>query len=874
MQKDFYKMSDKEAIKELRSNKNGLTDSEAKKRLSIYGKNELQEMERKPPFILFLEQFKNILILILIFVTIISLFFGEVLEGIVIIIIIFLFAGIGYYQERKAEKAIESLKKLSTPRADVLRDSKIKEIDATELVPGDVIILEVGKKVPADARIIEYMNLKVDESILTGESVPVKKENAIIEKTTMLAERTNMIFSGTTIAYGRCRAVVTATGMRTEVGKIADVLQEEQEPTILQKRLEKLGKELGLIIVVICAFIFALRLWQGYAIFETFQTAITLAVAAIPEGLPAIVAISLAIGVQKMAKRNAIVRRLMSVETLGCTTVICSDKTGTLTVNQMTAKRLYVNGKFIDITGEGYTPEGEFLYRGQKYNLDNDAELLLRTGLLCNDAEIVDSAEIGDPTEAALVVAALKGIEDVRSKHKRIDEIPFDSDRKMMTTINTIDGKKVSSTKGAPEVVVERCKYILKNGSVKRITKEDKNKILKANDGMTKNALRVLGFAYRELPSKYRKENAEKDMIFIGMIGSIDPPRKEAKESITKCRQAGVRVVMITGDHRNTAVAIADEVGFYGEKVVTGEEMDDMNDDELYKISKTANIYARVSPKHKIRIINALKKRGNVVAMIGDGVNDAPALKKSNIAVAVGTGTDVAKDVSDMILIDDNFQTIVSAVEEGRGIYDNIKRAINYLLSCNFGEILTILIATLVNLPTPLLPLQILWMNLVTDSMPALALGTSRADPDVMKRKPRAKNEKILNIQSLRFIGFIGIIMSVGTVFIFMNFLDMGFVKASTMAFTALIVIQMVIALISRSEHYPFLRTGIKNNKKLIGAIGISILLQLMIIYTPFFNTIFGTTPLNFIEWGIIIVFAAIVFAIFETIKIFNKEFF
>jgi Ca2+-transporting ATPase len=408
------------------------------------------------------------------------------------------------------------------------------------------------------------------------------------------------------------------------------------------------------------------------------------------------------------------------------------------------------------------------------------------------------------------------------------------------------------------------------------MTKKDEEKILQANDEMTNNALRVLSFAFKELPDAYKKENVEEDLIFIGMIGSIDPPRKEAKESIEHCKQAGIKVVMITGDHKNTAIAIAKDIGLYekDKAVLTGDELDKISDDELYKLSNDVVIYARVSPKHKIGIINALKANNHVVAMIGDGVNDAPALKKSDIAVAVGTGTDVAKDVSDMILIDDNFKTIVAAVEEGRGIYDNIKRVINYLLSCNFGEILTIFIAILMNLPSPLIPIQILWMNLVTDGLPALALGTSKADPDVMERKPRSKNEKILNIQSLRFIGILGFIMCLGTVYIFVNTFDLGFIKASTMTFTALILVQMVVALVARSERYPFIKTGIRNNKKLLGAIALSILLQIIIIYMPFFNTIFGTTPLNIAEWGIIILFSAIVFAVFEMIKIFRKEFF
>jgi len=876
MQKELYKLSAEDTIKELKSNRNGISENEAKERLKLYGANELKEKKKKSSLIFFLEQFKSAMIIILIIATIILAAFGETMDAIVILIIIFLNAGIGFYQGKKAEKAIEALKRMASQKAVVMRQGKETEIFANELVPGDVISLEVGKKVPADARIIEAMNLKADESMLTGESVPVDKHSSTYEKDTVLAERKNMLFSGTTIVYGRCKAIVTSTGMKTEMGRIAELIQEDEGPTILQKRLEKLGRQLGIAIVAICAIMFVFGFLRGYALFETFFTAVTLAVAAIPEGMPAIVAISLALGVQKMAKRNAIVRRLHSVETLGCTTVICSDKTGTLTVNQMTARKLWINDKLIDITGDGYKTDGGFLFNGEKYKMEEDTKLLLEIGLLCNDAKLHAGAVVGDPTEAALVVAALKGIHDVREKHKRIDEIPFDSARKTMTTINLVEGKKVANIKGAPEILLEKSKYMLVNGSVRPLGQKDKEKILQANNDMTKSAMRVLGFAFKELPNAYKRENVERDLIFVGMIGSIDPPRKEAKESIGLCKQAGIRVVMITGDHKNTAVAIAKEIGLYDKNsgVLTGEEIDKLSDEELFKLSRNVAVFARVSPEHKIRIVDAVKRGNNVAAMIGDGVNDVPALKRSDIAVSVGSGTDVAKDVSDMILLDDNFHTIVAAIEEGRGIYDNIKRSVNYLLSCNVGEVLTIFIAILMNLPSPLIPIQILWMNLVTDSLPALALGASRADHDVMQRRPRSRNEKILNMQSIRFIGIVGVMMFIGTLLIFASVYNGDYVRASTMAFTALIIVQMSVALSARSERYSFIKTGIKHNKKLLLAIAISIMLQLIIIYTPFFNTIFSTVPLNIAEWGVIILFSVIVFAVLESIKIFRKEFF
>ncbi|MEM7819519.1 MAG: calcium-translocating P-type ATPase, SERCA-type [Candidatus Aenigmatarchaeota archaeon] len=871
--KEWYKLTAEETIKELGSDIYGLTEQEAKERFKKYGPNELKEKKTKSYVQIFLEQFKSFLILILIFATIISIFLGEILDAIVIFIIIIINAFIGFYQERKAKKAIESLKKLASPQTDVIRDKKIKTIFARELVPGDIIILESGKKVPADARIIESMNLQVDESILTGESIPVEKDNLVLKKNLQISDRKNMLFSGTTVTYGRCKAIVVNTGMKTEIGKIADMIQEKEKPTILQLRLEKLGKQLGIIVIIICALIFFLGFLHGKELFDTFLTAVALAVAAIPEGMPAIVTIALAIGVQKMAKRNAIIRRIHSVETLGCTDVICTDKTGTLTINKMTARKIYINEKFIDVTGEGYNIEGKFLYNGHKFEIDNDTRLLLHTCLLCNDAQLQDESIIGDPTEVALIVVALKSVSDVRDKYKRIDEIPFDSSRKMMTTINVVNNKKIAYSKGAPEILLDKCSFILKNGNVRRMTKKDRDEILKANNKMTNDAMRVLAFAYKELHENYMKEWVEKNMIFIGLIGCMDPPRKEAKESINLCKKAGINVIMITGDHKNTAIAIAKELGIYDEnkKVLTGEELDKISDTEFNKIVDDVTIYARVSPEHKLKIINALKAKKHIVSMIGDGINDAPALKKSDIAVSVGSGTDVAKDVSDMILMDNNFVTIVSAVEEGRGLYDNIKKTINYLLACNFGEILTIFTAIILNLPTPLLPIQILWMNLVTDGLPALALGVNPPDPDIMERKPRIRDEKILNKQTILFILSVGIVMCIATIFLFIQALDKSFTKASTIAFTMLIFTQMVFALITRSERYSIIKLGIFSNKKLIIAIAISIILQFMIIYIPFFNSIFGTIPLNLSELTIIIFSTIIIFFIFEIIKIIKK---
>lgn len=868
---NWHSISEEDTLKELNSSTNGITENEAKERLNKYGPNELKEIKKKSPIVMFLEQFRSFLIIILFFAALVSFVFSEFVDGIVIVIVIILNACIGFYQERKAQIAIASLKRLASPQADVYRDGNVKTVYARELVPGDVIILDAGKKIPADARIIESMNLRVDESVLTGESVPVEKITDKLGDGIEIADMENMLFAGTTVTYGRARAVVVETGMNTQVGKIAGLVQEKQEQTLLQIRLEKLGKQLIVIIAALCVVIFALDFLRGNPMLDAFMTSVAIAVAAIPEGMPAIVTITLAIGVQRMAKRNAIVRRIHSVETLGCTDVICTDKTGTLTMNQMTVRKIYVNGKVIDVTGEGYNKEGKFSLNGSEYILDDDAKTLLKTGLLCNDANLQENGIVGDPMEAALVVLALKGMEDVREQEKRIDEIPFDSVRKMMTTINEYNGKRVSNTKGAPEIILAKCNKILKNGSVIPMTDEHRNEINEINNKLTNDAMRTLAFAYNDI-DEYVKDDLEKDLVFIGIVGLRDPPRKEAKESVNLCKNAGIKVVMITGDHKNTALAIAKEIGIYeeGKLVITGEELNKKSNEDLEAMVEDVCIYARVSPEHKLRIVQALRNKKHVTAMIGDGVNDAPALKKSDIAVTVGAGTDVAKEVSDMILTDNNFVTVVSAVEEGRNLYDNIRKTINYLLSCNFGEILTILTAIIINLPTPLIPIQILWMNLVTDGLPALALGVDKGDPDVMTRKPRNRNEKILNKQSIFFVLTVGFVMCVAAISLFVMTLESGFVRASTVAFTSIIIMQMFFALISRSEKHTILELGLFSNKKLLIAIAVSVILQIMIIYLPFFNAIFRTTPLDIYDWARIIVASLVVFVVFEAVKIYK----
>jgi len=807
--------------------KKGLSENEAKKRLLEYGENEIVE-KKESNFLIFLRQFKSPLIVILIVACIISFLIGEILDSVVIIGIVILNSIIGFYQERKAEKAIESLKKLTAPTAVVVRDGKIKTIPASKLVPGDLVIFDAGKKIPADCKILKSNNLEVDESLLTGESIPVRKEDG------------DKIFSGTTVTYGRCEAIVTETGMNTEIGKISKMV-DVQKKTILQERLEILSKQLGIIIIGICAIIFLVGFLRRMEFLEIFLISIALAVAAIPEGLPVITTITLALGVQRMAKKNAIVRRLPSVETLGCTNVICTDKTGTLTQNKMKLTMFYTNDNFVGVDDEncdGYTKE--------------NIRLLLKIGALCNDSNIEqignETKIIGNPMEGALKIVATKL--GINFSEERVDELPFDSKRKCMTTIHKSSNGYFVCTKGAPEIIIEKCKFVLKNGKIFQINKKE---ILDANQKMAED-MRVIGFAYRKIKNYNKKigiENIEKDMIFIGFAAFIDPPRPEVKKAIEDCRRAGIKVVMITGDQKNTAIHIGKELGLYEGLVLTGEEIDKYNDEEFSKIVDNVSIYARVFPEHKLRIINALKNKNYVTAMIGDGINDAPALRKSDIGVSVGSGTDVAKESSDIVLADDNFATIVHAVEEGRGIYDNIKKTINFLLSTNIAEIAVIFLALLLGFPTPLLPIQILWINMVTDSFPAIALGV---DPfkDMMNKKPRDKKEKILTKKSLRFIGIVGFVIAIIALALF-NF-DGNLNHARTMAFTSIVILEMVVALILSN----FFKNNGELNKKLILAIATAILLQIAIIYLPFFNSIFSTVPLSLADWTLIAIISAI----------------
>lgn len=846
-----YQLETKDVFKLLGSSGKGLEDKEAAGRIEKYGYNELAEAEKTSQLVLFLDQFKSVLIAVLLAATIVSALLGEVLDAIVIFSIVILNAFLGFFQERKAERALEALKRISAPQATVLRDGKQKIVAAREVVPGDVILLKVGDKVPADARIIKEMNLKCDESVLTGESEPVKKSANRIKREAPVAERISIVFSGTSVVYGHCVAIATATAMNTEFGRIARLLQVREDTSPLQQKMEVLGKQLGIMVLIISAIVFMAGMALGGNILQMFLTSVALAVAAIPEGLPAVVTITLAIGLQRMAKRNAIIRKLPAVETLGSTTVICADKTGTLTANEMTVRKIFVSQKVIDVTGEGYSTDGKFLIGGQETNAD--VGLLLKIGLYCNDAEL--ESRIGDPTELALLVSAQKaGLEDERTKYRRADEIPFESERKMMSVAYAIGNKRTAFTKGAVENVLEKCSHICRNGKIKRLTVEEKEFILEANHKFASSALRVLAFAFKGLEAK--EKLTEKNLIFAGMQAMIDPPRAEAKDAIARCRQAGINVVMITGDHKDTAVAIAKELELIDdkEKALTGEELDKLDEKAFLAVVEDVSVYARVSPEHKVRITGALKEKGHIVAMTGDGVNDAPALKKADIGIAMGiTGTDVSKEASDMVLTDDNFSSIVSAVEEGRGVYDNIKKFVYYLLSANIGEVLIIFVAILIGLFSgsavlPLVPVQLLWINLLTDGLPALALGVEPKEPDIMKRRPRNPREKVLNRHSAKLVLLVGILFAAATLLLFYMELPSGVQHARTIAFTTIVVTELFIALSMRSSQ-PLLKIGLFSNKKLLLAIASSFILQLAVIYVPVFDAVFETTEPALDDW-------------------------
>ncbi|ACL74681.1 cation-translocating P-type ATPase [Ruminiclostridium cellulolyticum] len=866
----------------------GLTDKEARRKLEKHGPNLLSERKRISPIKILFEQFTDLMVIILMISTVISGFMGEMTEAITIIAIIVVNAIMGFVQEYRTERTMEALKSLAAPYAKVIRNEQQASIPAEDIVPGDVIVLETGDRIAADAAILECNSLHIDESLLTGESLPVEKHQLKNKNVLMDPfDKKSSVYMGTVVTGGRAKAVVYATGMKTEMGSIADMIQNiEDDETPLQKRLGHLGKFIAVGCLIICAIVSFTGIIRGEKLFNMLLSGISLAVAAVPEGLPAIVTISLALGVQRMLKRNALIRKLPAVETLGCASVICSDKTGTLTENKMTVRKMYASGYRLDITGNGYNLEGNFLVDNKPTDpvRVDGIRLALEIGALCNNSVIShpvpehttvgkiksifskqESFKIsGDPTEIALTIAAAKaGINEtyLKRSYKRIDEIPFDSERKCMSIICKNNcGELLVFTKGAPDVIIDKCSRILSSRGVIKLDELTRRSIIKLNDTMANDALRVIGVAYRKLETgKYNpgKTNIENELIFVGLMGMIDPPRKEAVEAVRKCRLAGIKPVMITGDHKLTATAIAKELNIYsmGDQVLTGRELDVMNEAQLEKIADSVSVYARVSPKHKLMIVRALKKTGHIVAMTGDGVNDAPAVKEADIGVSMGiTGTDVTKEASSMILLDDNFATIIAAVEEGRVIYNNIRKFIRYMLACNLGEVLTMFLGMLLWLPIPLMPIQILWVNLVTDGLPAIALGLDPPENDIMFRRPRGAHDSIFSHGLLKLIIARGIFIGLSTLGIFVTV--MYFVNnvelARTAAFMTLVLTQLVHVFECKSETRNIFEIDIFNNMPLVLAIICSLAMILAVVYIPSLQGIFETVPLGLNEWMLI----------------------
>ena len=829
----------------------GLSTREAEKRVKSYGLNELKHNKKKSPVLIFLAQFNDFLVWVLIGATIISGFIGDKADAITILIIVIVNAILGFVQEFRTEKSLEALQELAAPTCKVIRDGNIKVVSSKELTIGDLVVLEAGDRIPADGTFIDAANMVVDESLLTGESVGISKDTT---------KGKNSGFMGTIVLKGRGLIIIDAIGMKTEMGKIANLLDNiEEDKSPLRERLDSLGKILVVMCIVVCLIVTILGIIRGNDITEMFLLGVSLAVAAIPEGLAAIVTVALALGVGRMLKRNALVRKLPAVETLGCTSVICSDKTGKLTQNKMTVKEILVNGRIYEL-------DKEKIY---------DCEKLKKAFIYCNDANYnyeikdIEKAVMGDPTETALVKAFYKDSKELQKfveKSKRVYEISFDSTRKMMTVIMNENGKETCYMKGAPERVLEKCNSVLENGKVKPLTYQKKKQIYSYIEAMSNRALRCIAAAYKE-ENLVKNESVECDLIFLGVAGSMDPPRIEVKDAVLKCKMAGIKPIMITGDHKNTALAIAKSINICNsdDQAVTGDELEKMSDSELVKKVNKIRVFARVSPNHKLRIVRAFKKNNNIVAMTGDGVNDAPAIKEADIGVAMGiSGTDVTKEAAAMVLMDDNFATIVSAVEEGRVIYDNIRKFIRYLLSCNLGEVLTMFLASLFYLPNPLTPIQILFVNLATDGLPAIALGVDPPDKDIMRQSPREKNEGIFARGLWEKIIVRGSLIGVCTLLSFMSgrYYGMDLATCRTITMCTLVMSQLLHVFECRSERHSIFEINIFSNIYLLGAVLVSMTMICCILYIPFLSGIFNTVALNLGQWLLVIFFSGIIFLI------------
>ena len=856
--KSFFSLSAEDTARELDVDVScGLSKEEAEKRMEKYGANRLEGGKEKSLIQMILEQLKDFLVIILMIAAVISIFLGEALEGIIILAIVVLNTFLGVYQENKASNALKALKEMASPHAKVLRGGQIMEVPSSDVVPGDIAILEAGDYVPADLRLIEAVNLKIDEAALTGESVPVEKEaGAVLAEDASLGDRVNCGYMGTVITYGRGRGIITGTGMQTQMGNIAGMLNDTpDESTPLQKKLDSLGKVLGIVCLAICVVIFILGLFHGMELFDIFMTSVSLAVAAIPEGLTVVVTVVLAMGMQKMVKCNAIIKRLSAVETLGSTTVICSDKTGTLTQNKMTIQKMYDASGHYNVSGTGYSPEGAITDEaGNTPAVFPDR--LIEGALLCNDAtyDPANQTIIGDPTEGAMVVLAHKhGMKKAEweAKYPRLQEIPFDSDRKLMSTFHRIGDSITMYTKGAPDELLRRCTRIEEKGAVSPLSDAKREEILGVNQSMAQSALRVIGVAYRTMKEADPSPESENDLIFVGLVGMIDPPREEAKAAIDVCRTAGIQVKMITGDHKITASAIGAQLGIETDRTVEGREINEMSDEQLRECVKTTNVFARVTPEHKVRLVVAVRANGNIAAMTGDGVNDAPSLKHADIGVAMGiTGTDVSKEAADMILTDDNFASIVRAVAEGRTIYANIRKVVGFLLSCNIGEILVIFLAMLTNLPTPLVAIQLLSINLITDAFPAFALGMEKEEPGTMSRKPRDPAEPIVDKKMTAAVLIQSVALALGTLgsFVYGLYMHDSLDVARSACFLTLVLGELLRAYSARSESTSVFKMKVFENSYLNKCVLVSVLFMIASIYVPFLNPVFSTVALSFDE--------------------------
>ena len=869
-----YQGSKKELLDRLNSNpKTGLSSSEVEARLEKYGPNRIESSNKRSLLEKLKDQLVDPMVILLIIASIISAFTGDTVEAIIIIAIVVINAIMSIYQEGQAEDSVAALQKMSSPEATVLRDGKRGKVKADGLVPGDIVILETGDIIPADIRLLDSRNLQIDESSLTGESVAVEKDaDAVYDTEVGIGDRSNSAFSSSIVTYGHGEGVITATGHDTEIGHIATSLDSvEDKETPLQRQLKDLSKKLAILVIIVSILVFVVGYFRtGMDLLDNFMVAVSLAVAAIPEGLTAVVTIVLSIGMNRMVEKKAIVKNLVSVETLGSTTAICSDKTGTLTQNEMTITKVFTDFKEFDVEGSGYTPQGDIKLDGETIKDHDQIKLLMTVASLSNDANLIENNGLyeitGDPTEGAMLTLAEKwGIvqEDLNEAHPRIDEIPFDSDRKMMTTFHEMDGTYYAMTKGAPDIMINNSSKIMIDGKLEDFTEDMKRQVLEENTKLAKQALRVMAYSFKPYETlegeELTTENIEREMVFVGLTGMIDPPRPEARAAVAECHNSGIDVIMITGDYFETALAIAKDLGIAEreDQAMQGSDLNNKSEEEIREIVKTKRIFARVSPQNKVQLVNALQANGNIVAMTGDGVNDAPAIKNADIGISMGiTGTDVAKDTADMILVDDNFATIVNAVEEGRVIFSNIKKFVGFLLSCNIAEVLIVFLSILFGLPSPLTPIQLLWLNLVTDAFPALALGVEPAEADIMERDPRDPSESILAgetgknviLQSIAITISVLAAYIIGLNYIFPNNIE----GAHTMVFATLITSELLRAFSVRSEKYTLKELGWFSNKNLVKANLLSFALLLLVMYVPPIRRLF---ELQFItwEWWIII---------------------